>query len=60
MDKKNIKTQFQEANDNIDLIRMQTEVELIESMTKSNTVTIMIIVAIVSFASFASFVYFLF
>ncbi|WP_085297585.1 hypothetical protein [Cognaticolwellia mytili] len=51
------KPQLKESDDNLDLLRMQTEVALIDSMTKSKTLTIMVIVSVLAFSGFAYFLY---
>ena len=51
------KPQLKESDDNLDLLRMQTEVALIDSMTKSKTLTIMVIVGVLAFSGFAYFLY---
>jgi len=57
MEQNNNKPQLKESDDNMDLIRMQTEVALIDSMTKSKTLTIIVLVGIASFAGFAYFLF---
>ena len=51
------KPQLKESDDNLDLLRLQTEVALIDSMTKSKTLTIMVIVGVLAFSGFAYFLY---
>ncbi|WP_010389728.1 hypothetical protein [Pseudoalteromonas undina] len=57
MEQKSGKPQLKESNDNLDLIRMQTEVALVDSMTKSKTLTIMVVVGALAFSGFAYFLY---
>jgi|TARA_B100001063_G_scaffold244599_1_gene277772 hypothetical protein len=57
MEQKSGKPQLKESNDNLDLIRMQTEVALVDSMTKSKTLTIMVVVGVLAFSGFAYFLY---
>ena len=48
---------LKESNDPMDLIRMQTEVGLFESMAQSKTLTIIVILAVVFFGGFFFFLY---
>lgn len=57
MEQKSGKPQLKESNDNLDLIRMQTEVALVDSMTKSKTLTVMVFVGALAFSGFAYFLY---
>ena len=57
MEQKKNKPQLKESDDNMDFVRMQTEVALIDSMTQSKTLTVIVLVGV---SSFAGFVYFLF
>jgi len=57
MEKNNSKPQIKESDDNMDLIRMQTEVALVDSMTKSKTLTVMVVVGTSAFAGFAYFLF---
>lgn len=57
MDQKSGKPRLKESDDNLDLLRMQTEVALIDSMTKSKTLTIMVVVGVLAFSGFAYFLY---
>ncbi|GEM_PF-861331 len=43
--------------DLLDIVRMQTEVALIESMTKSKTLTAMVIIGVVGFSGFFYFLF---
>ncbi|REL35861.1 hypothetical protein [Thalassotalea euphylliae] len=51
------KPKLKESNDPMDLIRMQTEVGLFESMAQSKTLTIIVILAIMFFGGFFFFLY---
>ncbi|WP_147302222.1 hypothetical protein [Thalassotalea euphylliae] len=51
------KPKLKESNDPMDLIRMQTEVGLFESMVQSKTLTVVVILAIVLFGGFFLFLY---
>ncbi|REL27251.1 hypothetical protein DXX93_12195 [Thalassotalea euphylliae] len=51
------KPRLKESNDPMDLIRMQTEFALFESMLQSKTLTILVILAVVLFGSFFLFLY---
>jgi len=57
MEKQSGKPQLKESNDKLDLIWMQTEVALVDSMTKSKTLTIMVVVGVLAFFGFAYFLY---
>lgn len=48
---------LRESTDKLDLIRMQTEVGLIDSMLRSKTLTSIVIVGILFFSGFFYFLY---
>lgn len=56
MEKQN-KPRLNESSDATDLVKMQTEVALVESMAQSKTLTIMLIVGLSGFAGFFYFLY---
>lgn len=45
------------SEDQLELIKMQTEFALIESMLRSKTLSAMVLVGVVSFAAFGYFLY---
>lgn len=51
------KPKLKESNDIMDLIRMQTEFALLESMTKSKTLTVMVIVGLICLVGLYYFLY---
>lgn len=55
MEQKSGKPQLKESNDNLDFIRMQTEVAFVDSMIKSKTLAIMVVVSVLAFSGFAYF-----
>ena len=57
MEQKTDKPKLKESNDNMDLFRMQTEVALLDSMSRSKTLTIMVILGIIAFGGFFYFLY---
>jgi hypothetical protein len=57
MKNQSTKPQLRESSSLKDLVKMQPEVALFESMSKSKTLTVMVIVSI---SSFLLFLYFLF
>lgn len=50
--KKHNKPRLNESSDAADLVKMQTEVALVESMAQSKALTIMLIVGLSGFAGF--------
>lgn len=57
MKKQNSKPQLKESSSISDLFRMQTEVGLLESMSKSKALTIMVIAGILLFSGFFYFLF---
>ena len=57
MKKQNSKPQLKESSSISDLFRMQTEVGLIESMSRSKALTIMVIAGILLFCGFFYFLF---
>ena len=57
MKKQNSKPQLKESSSISDLVRMQTEVGLLESMSRSKALTIMVIASILLFSGFFYFLF---
>ena len=57
MEQNNNKPKLKESNDPLDLVRMQTEVALLDSMSKSKTLTAMVIIGTLAFSGFFYFLY---
>jgi len=57
MEKQHIKSREKESSANSDLVKMQTEIALFESMTKSKTLTIMVVAGAVLFSGFLYLLY---
>ncbi|MDO6568834.1 hypothetical protein Q4561_17310 [Alteromonas sp. 1_MG-2023] len=57
MDKYKNKPRLEESVNGLDLVRMQTEIGLIDSMLKSKALTAIVVVSILLFTGFFYFLY---